>query len=137
MKKFFLEMEVRDNELDSQGIVNNANYMVYLSHARHKHVHALGVNFDEYAKQDQKLVLLSCTIKFKNSLVANDMFIVSSSIGKCEYPNQWVYNQDIKRASDGKVILKAIFNSTCVNGNSASDEDKLYIPELIQNIILQ
>lgn len=137
MKKFSIEMEVRDNELDAQGIVNNSNYMIYLSHARHKHVHTLGINFDDYVKMDQKLVVLSCTMKFKNSLVANDFFIVTSSIGKAEYPNQWVYNQDIKRISDGKIILKAIFNSTCVNGNATSEEDKLYIPELIKNLISQ
>ena len=135
MKKFSIEMEVRDNELDAQGIVNNANYMIYLSHARHKHVHNIGVNFDDYIKKNQKLVLLSCTMKFKNSLVANDEFIVTSSIGKTEYPYQWAYNQDIKRKSDGSLILRAAFNSTCINGNASADEDKLYIPELIKNII--
>lgn len=135
MKKFSIDMEVRDNELDSQGIVNNANYMIYLSHARHKHVHHLGINFDQYAKDNLKLIVLSCTMKFKNSLKANDQFTVSSSIGASEYPYQWVYNQDIKRLSDNKIILKAIFTSTCVNENAAAEEDKLYIPELIKNII--
>lgn len=135
MKKFSIEMEVRDNELDAQGIVNNSNYMNYLSHARHKHVHAIGVNFDDYAKKNQKLVLLSCTMKFKNSLIANDCFVVTSSIGKTEYPYQWVYNQDIKRVSDGKLILKAVFNSTCVNENASPEEDKLYIPELIKSLL--
>lgn len=136
MKKFSIEMEVRDNELDAQGIVNNANYMIYLSHARHKHVHSLGVSFDEYAKHNQKLILLSCTIKFKNFLIANDTFTVTSNITKTEYPYQWAYNQDIKRESDGKIILKAIFNSTCLNSNAEpGDNEKLYIPELIKTII--
>lgn len=129
-------MEVRDNELDSQGIVNNANYMIYLSHARHKHVHEIGINFDEFVKRNQKLVVLSCNMKFKNSLFANDLFIVTSTIGKTEYPYQWAYNQDIKRVSDGKIILKASFNSTCVNGNAGSEEEKLYIPELIMALII-
>lgn len=136
MKKFSIEMEVRDNELDAQGIVNNANYMIYLSHARHKHVHSIGVNFDEFSKNNQKLVVLSCNMKFKNSLVANDSFVVTSSIGQTEYPYQWAYNQDIKRLSDGKLIMKASFNSTCINGNTDSEEDKLYIPELIKSLIL-
>jgi acyl-CoA thioester hydrolase len=135
MKKYSMVMEVRDNELDAQGIVNNSNYMIYLSHARHKHAHELGINFDAYAKNNQKLVILSCTMKFKNSLVANDTFIVTSALATAEYPNQWVYNQDIKRESDGKVILKAIFNSTCINGNAESDEEKLYIPEIINSLI--
>ena len=29
------EMEVRDYELDAEGIVNNANYLHYLEHTRH------------------------------------------------------------------------------------------------------
>lgn len=135
MKKYSIEMEVRDNELDSQGIVNNANYMIYLSHARHKHVYELGLNFDEYAKNNQKLIVLGCTMKFKNSLVANDRFLVTSSIGVGEYPYQWVYNQDIKRLSDGKNILKAVFSSTCIDGHAQSEETKLYIPEIIKELI--
>ena len=109
--------------------------MIYLSHARHKHVHSLGINFDEFAKNNQKLVVLSCNMKFKNSLVANDVFIVTSSISKTEYPYQWAYNQDIKRLSDDKIILKASFNSTCINGNANSEEEKLYIPEIIKQLI--
>lgn len=133
--KFFITDEVRDNELDAQGIVNNANYMIYLSHARHKHVLSLGLDFNEYAKNNQKLILLSSNIKFKNSLVANDRYIVSSDIIKTEYPYQWAYAQDIKRESDGKIILKAISSSTCVNSNADEGDEKLYVPEIIKAIL--
>ena len=135
MKKFTIDMEVRDNELDAQGIVNNSNYMIYLAHARHKHVHNLGINFDEYTKKRQLLVVLGCTMKFKNSLKGNDQFSVSSSIGVSEYPYQWVYNQDIRRISDNKIILKAIFTSTCINENATDEEEKLYIPKVIKKLI--
>jgi len=60
MKKFILEMEVRDNELDAQGIVNNANYMIYLSHARHKHGELLGINHTNFACKGLNLVITSC-----------------------------------------------------------------------------
>jgi acyl-CoA thioester hydrolase len=130
-----MEMEVRDNELDAQGMLNNANYMIYLSHARHKHAHSLGINFDQYAKINRKLIVLRCTMKFKKFLVANRSFIVTSSIGKSEYPNQWVYNQDVKCKAANKVILKAIFTSTCVNGNTDSQDEKLYKPDLIKSIL--
>jgi acyl-CoA thioester hydrolase len=133
---FSIEMEVRDNELDSQGIVNNANYMIYLSHARHKHVHQVGINFEEFNKKNQKLIVTNCTMKFKNSLVANDLFTVTSKISGTEYPYQWAYNQSIKRISDGKVIMSAIFYSTCVNGNAENGDEKLYIPDIIKALIL-
>lgn len=135
--KFSIDMEVRDNELDSQGIVNNANYMIYLSHARHKHVNQIGINFDEYTKKNQKLIVTSCTMKFKNSLHANDQFTVTSKISGTEYPYQWAYNQNIKRLSDGKMIMSAVFYSTCVDSNAKDEDKKLYIPELIKEIISQ
>jgi acyl-CoA thioester hydrolase len=135
--KFSMNMEVRDNELDSQGIVNNANYMIYLSHARHKHINQLGINFDEYAKKNQKLIVTNCTMKFKNSLHANDQFTVTSKISSTEYPYQWAYNQSIKRLSDGKIIMNAVFYSTCVNSEAMDEDEKLYIPKIIKEIISQ
>jgi acyl-CoA thioester hydrolase len=134
MKKYSIEMEVRDNELDAQGIVNNANYMIYLAHARHKHGEELGINHTEFANQGLNLVLTSCTIKFRQSLQANDKFLVSSEIINGELPFHWAHRQEIKRISDNKVILKAMFNVTCVNKNT-DDEQKLHIPELISELM--
>lgn len=134
MNKFSVEMEVRDNELDAQGIVNNANYMIYLSHARHKHGEALKINHTEFAKKNMNLIVTSCTMKFKNPLRANDSFVVTSKISKGELPFHWAHVQDIKRVSDGKVILKAIFNATCVD-NNAEQGNNMVIPEAIQQLI--
>lgn len=131
---FFIEMDVRDNELDAQGIVNNANYMIYLSHARHKHGEELNINHSEFAKKGMNLVITSCTIKFKNSLRANDTFRVTSKISTGELPFHWSHKQDIKRVSDGQVIAKAVFNATCVNNNENADS-KLCIPEEIAALI--
>ena len=33
---YSIELDVRDYEIDSEGIVNNANYLHYLEHARHR-----------------------------------------------------------------------------------------------------
>ena len=38
------EMEVRDYELDAEGIVNNANYLHYLEHTRHGFCVANGIS---------------------------------------------------------------------------------------------
>ena len=134
MKKFFIEMEVRDNELDAQGIVNNANYMIYLSHARHKHGEKLGIHHTDFAKQGLNLVLTSCSLKFRQSLSANDKFTVSSEIIAGELPYHWSHRQEIKRMHDNKIILKAIFNVTCVN-TVTTDDQKLFIPETIEALI--
>lgn len=127
-------MEVRDNELDAQSIVNNTNYMIYLAHARHKHGELLGINHTNFANMGLNLVVTSCTIKFKNPLIANDKFLVTSEISTGELPFHWSHRQEIKRVSDGKLILKAVFNATCVNKN-ASDGNKLCIPEIIEPLL--
>ena len=44
-KRFELEMEVRDYECDIQGIVNNANYLHYMEHTRHKFIKTIGLDF--------------------------------------------------------------------------------------------
>jgi acyl-CoA thioester hydrolase len=133
MKKFALEMDVRDNELDAQGIVNNANYMIYLSHARHKHGELLGINHTDFAGKNLNLVITSCTMKFRNSLTANDRFSVSSEISSGDLPFHWAHKQEIKRLSDGKIVLKAVFNATCVDNNK--EDNKLFIPETILSLI--
>lgn len=134
MNKFSIEMEVRDNELDAQGIVNNANYMIYLSHARHKHGEALNINHTEFARKGMNLVITSCTMKFKNSLRANERFVVTSNITNGELPFHWAHKQEIKRVSDGKTIMKAIFNATCVL-NNAENGNAMVISETIQQLI--
>ena len=134
LEKFTVEMEVRDNELDAQGIVNNANYMIYLSHARHKHGESLNINHTEFAQKKLNLVVTSCTLKFKNPLLANDKFSVSSKIVKADLPFHWSHMQEIKRISDGKTILKAVFNATCVSHDTQS-ESKMLIPEVIEKLI--
>ena len=42
---FEMPIKVRDYEVDSQGIVNNANYQHYLEHTRHMFCEQAGVSF--------------------------------------------------------------------------------------------
>ena len=48
-KKYVFEtrLDVRDYECDIQGIVNNANYLHYTEHTRHRFLKSLGVSFSE------------------------------------------------------------------------------------------
>lgn len=44
---FRIDFRVRDYECDLQGVVNNAVYMHYLSHARHEYIRSVGLDFAE------------------------------------------------------------------------------------------
>ena len=83
-KSYSLKSEVRDSELDLQGIVNNGNYFVYMEHTRHKHLKSLGLDFKELHDQGYDLVLSEMQMKFKASLTSGDVFITSSQMEKKE-----------------------------------------------------
>jgi len=70
--------EVRDSELDLQGIVNNSNYFVYLEHSRHKALKSLGIDFKALHDSGVDLVVSKVTIKFKNSLKSGDNYKITS-----------------------------------------------------------
>lgn len=71
------ESEVRDYELDAQGIVNNANYFHYFEHARHRmFLENLNLSFVEIHQKGFDFVLVESKINFKSSLKSGDFFKV-------------------------------------------------------------
>jgi acyl-CoA thioester hydrolase len=118
--------EVRDSELDLQGIVNNSNYFVYMEHARHKHLKALGLDFKKLHDEGYDLVLSEVQMKFKASLVSGDIFITSSQMEKKGRVRVLV-KQTITRESDNQTINEAAFTITCVNNKTG----KIDMPEWI------
>ncbi len=108
------EGEVRDNETDLQGIVNNANYFIYMAHTRHKHLKVLGIDFAEVAQQGYNLVLVHTDISFKDSLRSGDRFSVTSKIetkGKIRV----AFIQKVIREFDKKVVAEATNTATCIH----------------------
>lgn len=111
---FIWENEVRDNELDAQGIVNNANYFIYMAYARFKHFKSLGFDLVEMHAQGLNFVLVRSEIDFKSPLKAGDEFIVSSKfepVGKVRV----VFFQQVLRKSDQKVMASAKNIIACVS----------------------
>ena len=111
---YIWEGEVRDNETDLQGIVNNSNYFIYMAHTRHKHLKMLGVDFADVAQQGYHLVLVNTDISFRDSLKSGDLFSVTSKIetkGKVRV----AFLQKVTRRSDNKVVAEATNITTCIH----------------------
>ena len=72
---FEMEMEVRDYELDSEGIVNNANYLHYLEHTRHGFCVKNGISFADMQAQGVIPVLNRVEIDYRTPLKSDDKFI--------------------------------------------------------------
>ena len=126
---FFWENEVRDSELDIQGIVNNANYFVYMEHARHKHMKLLGIDFEALHMRGFDLILVHTEISFKSSLRGGDEFIVTSKVepmGRIRF----IFIQEVLRKSDKKTVVEAKNICTCI----ANSSGRPIIPEELKII---
>ena len=111
-----LKMKVRDYECDLQGIVNNANYQHYLEHTRHEFLSSTGVSFAALHEQGVDPVVARINMAFKTPL-----------------KSKYVFYQDIFRASDNKVAIKAVVETVCVvNGRLSDSElfDNVFAPYL-------
>ena len=133
MDKFIFEtrMEVRDYECDIEGIVNNANYLHYIEHTRHRFLKTTGLSFAEMHEKGVDAVVARMNLQFKTPLRCDDEFISCLNLHKEGI--RYVFDQDIYRASDrqlcfrAKVELVAIVNGRLSN---SEDYDRAFAPYL-------
>lgn len=108
------ESEVRDYELDAQGIVNNSCYFNYFEHARHRYISKLGINFLAWHKQGYDLVVIEANLKYKKSLTTRDKFLVTTEVQRVSRIT-FGFSQVIYRKSDNALVCQAFITATCVN----------------------
>ena len=70
---FSLTLKVRDYELDSEGIVNNANYLHYLEHTRHEFCDMAGFSFKRMQESGIIPVLNRIEVDYKIPLRSGDV----------------------------------------------------------------
>lgn len=122
-------MEVRDYECDIQGIVNNANYLHYTEHTRHRFLTSLGVSFAKLHEQGVDAVVARMQLKFRQSLKSDDEFISCLNLQKKGL--RYVFEQDIYRASDEELCFHAdVELVTLINGRlgASEDYDRAFLP---------
>lgn len=96
-------MKVRDSELDQFLVVNNANYSVYLQHARHEFLEEIGLPVAAATEEGGALALSRLALNFRAALRSGDTFRVHvrvlSTKGARVEMEQWV---DAVRRKEGK-----------------------------------
>ena len=114
-------MKVRDYECDAQGIVNNANYQHYTEHTRHEFIESRGVKFADLHEQGIDPVVARISLTYKTPLRGGDEFYSRLNVKKEGI--RYVFYQDIYRASDEKLCVKAVVECVCViNGRLGTHE---------------
>lgn len=119
---FTTELEVRDYECDIEGIVNNANYLHYTEHTRHRFLKACGVSFVKLHEQGVDAVVARMKLEYKVPFRCDD--IIVSRMGLKKENIRYVFTHDLYRKSDDKLCFRAkVELVTLVNGKLAVSED--------------
>ena len=123
-----ITMKVRDYECDMQGIVNNANYQHYLEHARHEFLLSHNVSFADMHRRGIDAVVARITISYKTPLQSGDEFVCQLSVKKEGI--KYVFHQDIRRASDMKLAVRAQVDTVILVDGKLTDYKELeYLTE--------
>lgn len=120
--RFVLPMEVRDYELDTQCIVNNANYLHYLEHTRHQFCKQEGFSFRDMHEQGIDPVLSRAVLDYKTPLKSGDKFL--SCLTMERRGPKFVFHQDIF-LEDGTPVLSAEITVACMENGRLSRGDVL------------
>lgn len=119
---FSTRMEVRDYECDIEGIVNNANYLHYTEHTRHRFLKSLGLSFAELHEQGTDAVVARMSLQFKAPLRCDDEF--DSCLALRKEGIRYVFTHDLYRVGDGKLCFHCTTELvTLINGRLGVSAD--------------
>lgn len=119
---FIMDMEVRDYELDCEQIVNNANYLHYMEHTRHKFCADAGLSFIEMHNRGIDAVVRKTEVEYKTSLRGGDTFI--SCLRLERKGPRFIFHQDIIK-SDGTEIANGIVTVVVLKDGKLTRGDEL------------
>lgn len=119
-----MEMVVRDYELDSQQIVNNANYLHYMEHTRHTFCSEAGMSFGELHGSGIDPVVRKIEIEYKRSLRVGDRFISCLKVER-KGP-RFIFKQDIifpngEYAAQAVITVVSLKDGKLSRGNELGD----------------
>lgn len=120
---YCLEMKVRDYEVDSQGIVNNANYLHYLEHTRHICCEDNGLSFRAMSENGLLPVVRRIEIDYLHSLGLADRF--ASCLNLHRKGARFIFSQHIYRLPDMLPIVKADVTIVCMADGRLTRGDEL------------
>ncbi len=120
---FELPMRVRDYEVDSQGIVNNAVYLHYLEHTRHEFCRKAGTSFRAMQQQGIDPVLRSVNITYLHPLGLGQEMV--SKLALRREGARFIFVQDIFTLPDMQPVVKAEVTVVCLENGRLTRGDVL------------
>lgn len=127
---FVMEMEVRDYELDCEQIVNNANYLHYMEHTRHKFCQSAGLSFMEMHKTGIDAVVRKMEIEYISPLRGSEEFL--SALRLERVGPKFIFHQKIMRKNGdtvcrGKVTVAILKDGKLSRGEEVAEAFAKYL----------
>lgn len=119
---FEMPIKVRDYEVDSQGIVNNANYQHYLEHTRHMFCEQAGVSFRDMHAAGIDPVVRRIEIDYLRPLGLGDSMV--SRIALFRQGLMFVFRQDIF-TPEGEPVVRALVDIVCLENGRLTRGERL------------
>lgn len=117
-----MDMEVRDYELDCEQIVNNANYLHYMEHTRHKFCSDAGLSFIDMHNAGIDAVVRKIEIEYLSSLRGGDSFL--SCLRLERKGARFVFHQDILRPN-GDIVARGLVTAVVLKKGKLTRGDEL------------
>lgn len=121
--QFEMPIRVRDYETDSQGIVNNANYLHYLEITRHDFCEAAGTSFRAMQQEGLDPVVRRIEIDYLRSLTLGDTMISRLRLRRDGV--KFIFCQDIFNAATGEQVVHADVTVVCLDHGRLSRGDRM------------
>lgn len=119
-----MTIQVRDYEVDAEGIVNNAEYLHYMEHTRHEFCRQAGVSFRQMHETGLDPVATQINIKYKLSLGLSDEMLSCLNIWR--KGAQFVFGQDIYNMQ-GQLVTTAEVYIACLEDGKLSRGERLAV----------
>ena len=127
---FELKMKVRDYEVDSEGIVNNACYLNYLEHTRHEFCHEAGFSFADMRRCEMLPVVRRIEIQYLSSLGLGSEFTSCLSLrreGARFIFHQWIIAEGGRMVVDAEVTIVNVIGGRPSRGEELAEAFKNYL----------
>lgn len=103
--RFYQPIQVRYNDIDAQGHVNNAKYVTYIEYARFGYITELGL-WDGKSFMDLGLIVADCHISYLAPIKLNQRIKVGTRVSRIGNKSL-VFSSQIEEEDTAKVMATA------------------------------